>query len=139
VFTTPTGGLVLRQAVAKVVKQAAKTAGVTVPIGSHDGRRSVITALWVDGGETLEDIASFVGHAKTTTTAGYVKRRGRRPQNVAQRAAELLDGERGVRNHPAEDGSNAGSNDAGSPRQGETRGEPRSSSERPGPDGSDRR
>jgi hypothetical protein len=28
VFTTPTGGLVLRQTVVKVVKQAAKTAGV---------------------------------------------------------------------------------------------------------------
>jgi hypothetical protein len=29
VFTTPVGGLVLRQAVAKVVEQAAKTAGIT--------------------------------------------------------------------------------------------------------------
>ncbi|HZO66559.1 MAG TPA: hypothetical protein VFB74_16285 [Kribbellaceae bacterium] len=33
VFTTPTGGLVLRQAVAKVMKQAAKTAGITAPWG----------------------------------------------------------------------------------------------------------
>jgi hypothetical protein len=45
VFTTPTGGLVLRQTVAKVVKQAAKTAGIAVEIGTHAGRSSVITTL----------------------------------------------------------------------------------------------
>jgi integrase len=33
VFTNPLGGLVLRQAVAKVVKQAAKTAGITAHLG----------------------------------------------------------------------------------------------------------
>jgi hypothetical protein len=39
----------------------------------------------------LEDIARFVGHAEPTTTAGYVKRLGRRPQSVAERAAAILD------------------------------------------------
>lgn len=39
VFTTPTGGLVLRQAVAKVVKQAATTAGIAADLGMHAGRR----------------------------------------------------------------------------------------------------
>ena len=47
----------------------------------------------MDGGEALEDIARFVGHAKPATTAGYVKRLGRRPQAVAKRAASLLDGQ----------------------------------------------
>jgi len=79
VFTTPTGGLVLRQTVAKLVKQAAKTAGIAADIGTHTGRRSVITTLWVDGGEALEDIARYVGHSQSSTTAGYVKRLGRRP------------------------------------------------------------
>ncbi len=41
VFTTPTGGLVLRQSVAKVVKQAAKTAGIKADLGTHAGRRTV--------------------------------------------------------------------------------------------------
>jgi len=37
VLTTPTGGLVLRQTVAKVMKQAAKTAGITAPWGRTRG------------------------------------------------------------------------------------------------------
>jgi site-specific recombinase XerD len=91
VFTTPTGGLVLRQTIAKIVKQAAKTAGITTDFGTHAGRRSVVTTLFVDGEEALEDIAHFVGHARPTTTAGYVKRLGRRPQAVAKRATAVLD------------------------------------------------
>jgi len=91
VFTTPTGGLVLRQTVAKVMKQAAKTAGITARLGTHAGRRTVVTTLFVDDDEALEDIARFVGHAKPSTTAGYVKRLGRRPQSVAERAAAILD------------------------------------------------
>ena len=83
VFTTPSGGLVLRQAVTKVVKQGAKTAGIAADVATHAGRRTVVTTLFVDGGEALEDIARFVGHAKPSTTAGYVKRLGRRPQAVA--------------------------------------------------------
>lgn len=72
----------------------------------------------MDGDEALEDIARFVGHAKPSTTAGYVKRLGRRPQAVAKRAATILDAQAdddhpdkdgGVRNHPTDLGSNAGS------------------------------
>ena len=51
----------------------------------------MVTSLFVEGGEALEDIARFVGHTKPSTTAGYVKRLGRRPESVARRAAELLD------------------------------------------------
>jgi len=91
VFTTPTGGLVLRQTVAKLVKQAAKTAGITAQLATHTGRRSVITTLYAEGEEALEDIAKFVGHARSSTTAGYVQRLGRRPKSVADRAAGLLD------------------------------------------------
>jgi hypothetical protein len=36
-------------------------------------------------------IAQFVGHARPSTTAGYVKCLGRRPEAVARRAAEVLD------------------------------------------------
>jgi hypothetical protein len=36
-------------------------------------------------------ISQFVGHAKPSTTAGYVKRLGRRPEAVARRTAEVLD------------------------------------------------
>ena len=74
------------------LKQAAKTAGIAADLGTHAGRRTVVTTLFVDGDEALEDIAHFVGHARPATTAGYVKRLGRRPQAVAKRAAAVLDG-----------------------------------------------
>jgi integrase len=86
VFTTPVGELVLRRTVAKVMKQAAKSAGITAQLGTHAGRRTVVTTLFADGDEALEDIARFVGHAKPSTTARHVKRLGRRPQSVAERA-----------------------------------------------------
>jgi hypothetical protein len=54
------------------------------------GRRTV-TSLFVDGHQALEDIAPFDGHAKPSTTAGYVERLGRRPEAVARRAATVLD------------------------------------------------
>ena len=122
VFTTPTGGLVLRQTIAKLIKQGAKTAGITPDLGTHAGRRTVVTTLFVDGDEALEDIAHFVGHARPTTTAGYVKRLGRRFTSVAKRAAAVLDGQGdqlvadpdGVRNDPVDLGSNAASYPPGS-------------------------
>jgi integrase len=119
VFTTTTGGLVVRQTVAKLVKQAALTAGVSASLSTHTGRRTVVTSLYVDGGEALDDIARYVGHARASTTAGYVKRLGRRPESVAKRAAEVLDGQAdedtdesgdGVRNPETGLGSNGGSN-----------------------------
>jgi integrase len=116
-FTNPTGGLVLRQAVAKVIKSAAKTAGIAADVATHAGRRTVVTTLFVDGDEALEDIARFVGHAKPATTAGYVKRLGRRPETVARRAAAVLDAQGDadqpagvVRNQVAESASNRASN-----------------------------
>jgi hypothetical protein len=47
--------------------------------------------MFVEGDEALEDIAQFVGHSRSATTAGYVKRLGRRPQAVAERVADLMD------------------------------------------------
>jgi integrase len=91
VFTTLAGGLVLRQTIAKLIKGAARTSGIEADLGTHAGRRTVVTTLFVDGNEALEDIAQFVGHSKPSTTAGYVKRLGRRPEAVAKRAAALLD------------------------------------------------
>jgi hypothetical protein len=96
------------------VKSAAKTAGIAADIATHAGRRAVVTTLFVDGDEALEDIARFVGHAQPATTAGYVKRLGRRPEAVARRAASVLDGRGdeddsvpdGVRNHAGDLESN---------------------------------
>ena len=92
VFTTPTGHLVLRQTVTKSLTRAAESAGIsTTNLGTHTGRRSVVTALYAEAGESIDEIARFIGHASPATTAGYVRDLGSRPAAFAQRAAHLLD------------------------------------------------
>jgi integrase len=93
VFTTPQGELVLRQSVTKSILRAAESAGIaTKGVGTHTGRRSVVTALYAEGAESIEEIARYVGHASPATTAGYVRDLGTRPVAFAERAARLLDG-----------------------------------------------
>jgi integrase len=92
VFTTPTGGLPLRQAITKAINTAAERADIdATKLGTHSGRRSVVTALYAEAGESIEEIARFVGHASPVTTAGYVRDLGTRPAAFAERAARLLD------------------------------------------------
>jgi integrase len=92
VFTTTTGALVNRQAVTKTIERAALKAGLDpAGLATHAGRRTVITALYTDGNVDLADIARHVGHSDTSTTAGYVKNLGKRPETTARKAAELLD------------------------------------------------
>ena len=92
VFTTATGGLLLRQTVAKAVSAAAERAGIDATgLGTHAGRSTAITALYAEEGLDLADIARHVGHANPTTTAGYVRHLGRRPITTAQAASRLLD------------------------------------------------
>ena len=92
VFTTGHGQLVNRQSVIKTLERAAKAANLDpAGIGTHTGRRTVITGLYADGTVDLADVARHVGHADTKTTAGYVRSLGQRPATTARRAAELLD------------------------------------------------
>ena len=73
VFTKADGGIVARQQIDKLIRRAAEDAGIsdTQRLGTHAGRRSVVTGLYVDGVE-LADIARHVGHSSPSTTAGYV-------------------------------------------------------------------
>jgi integrase len=92
VFTTATGGLLLRQTVAKAVSAAAERAGIDpAGLGTHAGRSTAITALYTEEGLDLADVARHVGHANPTTTAGYVRHLGRRPITTTQAASRLLD------------------------------------------------
>jgi integrase len=92
IFTTTTGGLVLRQAVTKAIANAATTAGVDpTGLGTHAGRSTTITVLYAEEGLDLADIARYVGHAAPATTAGYVRHLGRRPSATAEAASRLLD------------------------------------------------
>ncbi|MEZ5378341.1 MAG: site-specific integrase [Acidimicrobiales bacterium] len=92
VFTTSDGSLVNRQSVVHTIERAARAAGLDpTGLATHTGRRTVITALYANGGLDLADIARHVGHVDTATTAEYVRSLGTRPQDTARRAAELLD------------------------------------------------
>jgi integrase len=91
VFTNTVGGLVPRQAIDKLGRRIAESIGIDpTGLGTHAGRRSVVTALY-SAGETLDDVARHVGHRSTATTAGYVAALGDRPKRTAAVAAELLD------------------------------------------------
>lgn len=92
VFTTLDGGIVNRQAVSKAVMRCAVAAGINPEgLGTHGGRRTVVTALYGAEGVDLADIARHVGHANPATTAGYVRDLGQRPVRTAEAAARLLD------------------------------------------------
>ena len=92
IFTTPAGGLVLRQAVTKAVSTAALAAGLDpTGLGTHGGRSTAITALYGEEGVDLADVARHVGHSNPATTATYVRHLGRRPRATAEAAGRLLD------------------------------------------------
>jgi len=91
-FTTATGGLMLRQKVAKVISTAAERAGIDpTGLGTHSGRSTVITALYSEEGLDLGDVQRWVGHADEKTTAAYVRNLGERPVKTTQAAIRLLD------------------------------------------------
>ena len=93
VFTTPAGAWCSARPSPSSSSRPPRPPASASDLATHAGRRTVVTTLFVDGDEALEDIARFVGHAKPATTAGYVKRLGRRPEAVAKRAAAVLDAE----------------------------------------------
>ena len=95
VFTTGHGTPTLRQHVDRAIRKAAERADIhSVGLGTHAGRRSVVTNLFASGSLDLEDVARFVGHNDVATTRGYVQHEGDRPRQVSERALELLDPQR---------------------------------------------
>jgi integrase len=91
VFTTEDGGIVARQHVDKLIRNKAEALGIdTTGLGTHVGRRTVVTAMSKDG-VALDDIARHVGHRSATPTAGYVRSHKERDRATAKRAATLLD------------------------------------------------
>jgi integrase len=92
VFTTAAGQLVRRQTIDTAVRRFADAVGLDrKTIGTHTGRRTVVTVLFADAGLDLADIARHVGHGDTTVTAGYVRDLGTRPERTARAAFVLLD------------------------------------------------
>ena len=96
VFTTESGGLVSRQHIDALLRRTAVKIGLDpTHLGTHVGRRTVVTTLYANSAE-LADIARHVGHANSATTAGYVTSLSDRPERTAKLAASLLDSPPGV-------------------------------------------
>ena len=92
VFTSQSGKPMLRQHVDKAIRVAATAVGIDPShLGTHTGRRSVVTSLYASGTFELEDVARFVGHSDVATTRGYIQHEGERPLIVSQKALQLLD------------------------------------------------
>ena len=82
----------LRQHVDGAIRAAAIRAGLDpTGLGTHAGRRPVVTSLFASDSLDLGDVARFVGHSDTSTTRGYVQHEGDRPRQISERAFELLD------------------------------------------------
>lgn len=95
VFTTAHGTPTLRQHVDRAIRKAAERAEIdSAGLGTHAGRRSVVTNLFASGSLDLEDVARFVGHNDVATTRGYVQHEGDRPRKVSERALDFLDPQR---------------------------------------------
>jgi len=95
VFATSDGTPTLRQHVDRAIRKAADRADIdSAGLGTHVGRRSVVTNLFASGSLDLEDVARFVGHNDVATTRGYVQHEGDRPRQVSERAPKLLDPQR---------------------------------------------
>ena len=89
VFRSESGGLPARQHVDKLIRAKCRELGLP-EVGTHTGRRSVVTGLYL-AGAPIEDIARHVGHASSSTTAGYVADLGERPKNIAELAGRVFD------------------------------------------------
>jgi integrase len=84
--------IMLRQHVDRAIRAAATRAGLdSTGLGTHAGRRSVVTSLFASGSLDLGDVARFGGHSDISTTRGYVQHEGERPRQISDRAFELLD------------------------------------------------
>ena len=91
VFTTVTGGLLLARPSRRRSRRRRRRRDSIRRAGTHAGRSTAITVLYAEEGLDLADVARHVGHASPSTTAGYVRHLGRRPQATAEAARRLSD------------------------------------------------
>lgn len=89
-FTKLDGRLLRIHDVDTAVSKAAEAAGLDAQLGTHGGRRSVVTALYSESDMAVDDIANYVGHATHMSTRRYIKRLGKRPKEVSKRAGNVL-------------------------------------------------
>ena len=64
-----------RHGAARIVRRAARRAGITKPVGPHTLRHAFITAV-LDAGFSLRDVQEAASHAGPRTTMRYDRARG---------------------------------------------------------------
>jgi integrase/recombinase XerD len=74
VFLAPDGRRLDRHGAARIVRQAARRAGITKPVGPHTLRHAFITAA-LDAGVPLRDVQEAASHADPRTTMRYDRAR----------------------------------------------------------------
>jgi integrase/recombinase XerD len=70
IFTAPHQKRLDRHGAARIVRRAARRAGITKPAGSHTLRHAFITAA-LDAGVPLRDVQEAASHADPRTTMRY--------------------------------------------------------------------
>jgi integrase/recombinase XerD len=70
VFLTPDGRRLDRHGAGRIVRRAARRAGISKPVGPHTLRHAFITAA-LDAGVPLRDVQEAASHADPRTTMRY--------------------------------------------------------------------
>jgi integrase/recombinase XerD len=74
IFAGPDGRRLDRHGAARIVRRAARRAGITKPVGPHTLRHAFITAA-LDAGVPLRDVQEAASHADPRTTMRYDRAR----------------------------------------------------------------
>jgi site-specific recombinase XerD len=90
-FLAPDGRRLDRHGAARIVRRAARRAGITKPVGPHTLRHAFITAA-LDAGVPLRDVQEAASHADPRTTMRYDRARGSLDRHATYIVAAYLAG-----------------------------------------------
>jgi integrase/recombinase XerD len=91
IFIAPDGRRLDRHGAARIVRQAARRAGITKPVGPHTLRHAFMTAA-LDAGVPLRDVQEAASHADPRTTIRYDRARGSLDRHATYIVAAYLAG-----------------------------------------------
>jgi integrase/recombinase XerD len=91
VFLATDGRRLDRHGAARIVRRAARRAGITKPVGPHTLRHAFITAA-LDAGVPLRDVQEAASHADPRTTMRYDRARGSLDRHATYIVAAYLAG-----------------------------------------------
>jgi integrase/recombinase XerD len=90
-FLAPDGRRLDRHGAARIVRRAARRAGITKPVGPHTLRHAFITAVWMPGSRCA-GVQEAAPHADPRTTMRYDRARGSLDRHVTYIVAAYVAG-----------------------------------------------